>query len=214
MYIQLWNLQNLKKLSLDGTALKAVPASVGRLRKLEVLSLSKNSLKTLPITLGFCEKLKVLNLQRNHLRHIPAVVLELSNLTELKRLDNPLTERYHMPAPHYVLKHTRIAETENKNEKKVYNPKSLQTLCTKSVFTSKVDYWKQACLGPLQCKILDQLATTMDVCDNCGTVVFKQGKVFYLCPLIYPIRYRRKSKYRWYNVILYHNDLHYHYRST
>lgn len=177
--MQLWNLQNLKKLSLDSTKLKALPASVGRLRKLEVLSLAKNDLYTLPITLGFCENLRMLNLQGNKFRNIPAVVLELTALKELKRLDNPLTERYNMQGPRYVIEHRRdmyVSSSSKSNTVKVFNPKSLQTLCTKSVFTSKLDYWKQSCLGPLQCKILDKLAVEMDVCDNCGTVVFKKGE--------------------------------------
>ena len=177
-FVQFWNLQNLKKLSLDSTKLKALPASVGRLRKLEVLSLAKNSLNTLPITLGFCENLSLLNLQGNNFRNIPAVVLELTALKELKRLDNPLTERYNMQGPRYVIEHRRdmyVSSSSKANTAKVFNPKSLQTLCTKSVFTSKLDYWKQSCLGPLQCKILDKLAVEMDICDNCGTVVFKKG---------------------------------------
>ena len=176
--MQLWNLQNLKKLSLDDTKLKSLPASIGRLRKLEVLSLAKNDLKTLPITLGFCENLSVLNLQRNKFGHIPAVVLELTALKELKRLDNPLAERYNMQGPHFVIEYKRenfVGSSNKNNTAKVFNPKSLQTLCAKSVFTSKLDYWKRACLGPLQCKILDKLAVEMDVCDNCGTVVFKKG---------------------------------------
>ena len=173
--MQLWNLQNLKKLSLDDTSLTALPASVGRLRKLETLSLSKNKLKTLPITLGFCEKLQTLNLQTNQFSYIPAVVFELPALREVKRLNNPLTERYNLQAPRYTQQHTRNIVPKNKDEKKVFNPRSLQTLCTKSVFTAKVDYWKGECLGPLQCKILDRLAVDMDICDHCGTVVFRQG---------------------------------------
>jgi Leucine-rich repeat (LRR) protein len=169
----------LKKLSLESTKLKALPASVGRLGKLEVLSLAKNDLYTLPITLGFCENLRVLNLQGNKFQNIPAVILELTALKELKRLDNPLTERYHMQAPRYTSEHRRdsyVSSSSKNNTVKVFNPKSLQTLCTKSVFTSKLDYWKQSCLGPLQCKILDKLAVEMDVCNNCGTVVFKKGE--------------------------------------
>lgn len=174
---QLWNLPNLKKLSLDKTSLTALPGSVGRLRKLEVLTLSNNSLKTLPITLGFCENLKVLDLHGNNFRHIPAVVLQLTSLKDLKRLYNPLTERYNLQAPEYTMKHKRSTVSSNDTKKKVYNPRSLQTICTKSVFMSKIDYWKRACLGPLQCKILDKLAVEMDICDNCGTVVFRQGKL-------------------------------------
>lgn len=165
----------MKKLSLDKTSLTALPASVGRLWKLEVLSLSNNSLKTLPITLGFCENLEVLNLQNNNFRHIPAVVLKLSSLKELKRLHNPLTERYNMQGPEYIIKHTQEPTSKSKSEKQIFNPRTLQTICTKSVFAAKIDYWKHACLGPLQCKILDKLAVEMDICDNCGTVVFRQG---------------------------------------
>ena len=133
--------------------------------------MATNDLTTLPITLGFCDNLSILNLQGNKFHHIPSVVLELTALKELKRLYNPLTERYHMQGPHYVKEYTNSTDSV-----KVFNPKSLQTLCTKSVFTSKIDYWKQSHLGPLQCKILDKLAVEMDVCDNCGTVVFKKGE--------------------------------------
>lgn len=80
-----------------------------------------------------------------------------------------------MQGPHYVIRHKYSRSSGDKDQKKVYNPRSLQTLCTKSVFTSKLNYWKHACLGPLQCKILDKLAVEMDICDNCGTVVFVQG---------------------------------------
>lgn len=157
--LQFWNMHNLKKLCLDCTDLKSVPSSIGRLRNLEVLSLNSNALSDLPITLGFCQKLNVLNLKANRFTLIPGVVLKLMNLKDLRRLDNPLVKDT-------LMRGVPAADTAT-----VHNPTSLQSLCTRAVFVSHIDYWEQENLGPLQCKTLDYLASSLFLCDRCGTVI-------------------------------------------
>ena len=161
---------------MDNTSLAVFPASVGRLRKLEVLSLAKNKLKDLPVTIRFCESLRVLNLQRNCFKQIPGVVLHLKNLQELKRLDNPLTPRYAMGGPKYTQAKNSTSTNTDKNKEVKFNPHSLQTLCTQTVFSTQVDYWQHTIIGPLQCKTLDRLAATFALCEHCKRAIPNPGK--------------------------------------
>lgn len=168
-------MQNLKKLLMDSTSLQTFPASVGRLRKLEVLSLSSNKLSDLPVTLRFCENLKILNLQGNNFKQIPGVVLHLNNLEELRRLNNPLTARYNMAGPQYVRSITNTPK-KKPDEPIKFNPHSLQTLCTKTIFSAQLDYWQKTSIGPLQCKTLDRLAATFALCEHCKQAIPNPGK--------------------------------------
>ena len=159
---------------MDSTGLKKFPPSAGRLRKLEVLSLSKNKLEDLPVTLGFCQSIKVLNLQGNQFRRIPGIVLHLKNLKELRRLDNPLPPRWQgFASP----PHVNVPKQSTSSKENIYNPESLQTLCTKVTFTHQVDYWKHESLGVLQCKTLDSLASQFTVCEQCHTAIPNTGKL-------------------------------------
>lgn len=173
MQIQLWNLHNLKSLSITKSQLKALSGSVGRLSKLEELDLSFNQLSSLPITLSFCKQLNTLDLHHNKFRQLPGVVLQLPKLHTLRRLDNPLTPRYQCHGPHYTRKINK--GQPKKDEKKVYQPLSLQASCTTVVFTSKLNYWKTNLIGPLQCKTLDSLATQFISCDSCSRMLPDQG---------------------------------------
>ena len=159
---------------MDSTGLKKFPPSAGRLRKLEILSLSKNKLEDLPVTLGFCQSIKVLNLQGNQFRRIPGIILHLKNLKELRRLDNPLPPRWQgFASPPHV---NVSKQSTSSKEKNIYNPESLQTLCTKVTFTHQIDYWKHESLGALQCKTLDSLASQFTVCEQCHTAIPNTGK--------------------------------------
>lgn len=170
--IQFWNLHNLKKLVMDSTGLTSLPPSVGRLQKLEVLSLSKNKLSDLPPTIAFCKNLRVLNLQGNSFKSVPGVVLHLKKLEELRRLDNPLTARWNgfATAPHIV-----AVPPQKSKEKQAHNPDSLQTMCTKTILSTQIDYWKGDVVGPLQCKTLDSLASQFTICENCHVALPKAG---------------------------------------
>ena len=169
---------------MDGAGLSTFPPSIGRLRKLETLTLSKNKLTDLPVTLTFCENLKVLNLKGNSFNRIPGIVLRLKKLEDLRRIDNPLPLRWNGFAspPHVTSAYSNPntkSNTENSKTKEgaavTYNPDGLQMLCTKAVFTNQLDYWKLDMLGPLQCKILDSLASQFVICENCHTAIPKQG---------------------------------------
>lgn len=171
--LQLWNLNNLKKLSITNSGLKSLSGSIGRLRKLEFLDLSCNQLCSLPITLSFCKNLDTLDLHKNRFRQLPGVIFQLPKLNTLRRLDNPLTPRYDCYGPHF----TRIVNESSHNEKKVYQPLSLQANCTATIFTSKLDYWKTDFIGPLQCKTLDRLATQFTICNHCDRMLFDKGEI-------------------------------------
>ena len=82
--IELAQLTNLTKLSLDNNRLTSVPAELGRLTNLEQLKLNDNQLNTLPSELGQLSNLKQLGLCDNLLTSVPA---ELGWLTNLTRLD-------------------------------------------------------------------------------------------------------------------------------
>ena len=167
-------MQSLKKLLMDNTSLQTFPASVGRLRKLEVLSLTNNHLSDLPVTLQFCENLRVLNLQKNNFRQIPGIVLHLKKLEELRRLNNPLSATYDISGPRYVRCNTNTPKKKT-NEPTKFNPHSLQTLCSKTIFSSQLDYWQKTTIGPLQCKTLDRLAATFALCEHCNRSIPSPG---------------------------------------
>lgn len=176
-------MQSLKKLVMDNTSLQTFPASVGRLRKLEVLSLTKNNLRDLPVTLRFCQNLRVLNLQRNNFRQIPGIVLHLKKLEELRRLDNPLSATYDISGPRYVRCQTNTPKKTGNTPIK-FNPHSLQTVCSKTIFSSQLDYWQKTTVGPLQCKTLDSLAATFALCEHCNRAIPCQGKHTYYVIII------------------------------
>lgn len=179
--IQLWNLQNLKKLSITSSSLKSFPGSVGRLDKLEHLDLSNNHLSTLPITLAFCKNLRSLDLKKNKFRQLPGVIQRLHHLTTLRRFENPLTPIHSCQAPQY----TRKISTSDKDTKKVFQPIGLQASCTKVIFASQVNYWETDAIGPLQCKTLDRLAAGFSICDNCNRMLSEQATKFQVEVLLF-----------------------------
>ena len=148
--------------------LKELPPSIGRLRRLKHLSISNNYLSTLPVTLAFCQSLSYLNISKNKFRVVPGIVLELQQLEDLRRLDNPLHKRWegYERVPHISL--VRLKSTAKKT---IYNPDSLQALCTRTVMTCHVDYWSEGSFPPLQCKMLDSYASLYTYCGNCHNVI-------------------------------------------
>lgn len=171
--LQLWGLHNLRKLSITDSKLESIPGSVGRLKQLEELDLSRNKLKHLPVTLTFCSKLVTLDLHRNEFTSLPGTILSLKNLKTLRRLDNPLYSRGDFNKPH--LSRKRFLNCTKSSDKKTYSPLSLQSSCTKVIFTSELDYWEDKTIGQLQCKILDTvLAVQFINCDHCNRMISLQ----------------------------------------
>lgn len=166
--LQFWSLSQLLVLKLDKTGLTELPSSVGRLNRLEHLSMKDNKLTTLPITLGFCCSLKYLNLAHNRFTTLPGVILQLAALEEFRRLDNPLVKRSDNcnSWPHI---HTSSSTPAPKK-----NPDSLQALSARAVMTTKIDYWEEE-IPPLQCKMLDYLASQYNYCENCHRAISGKG---------------------------------------
>ena len=167
--IQFWNMQNLKRLLLDSMGLTTFPPSVGRLRQLEVFSVKNNELHDLPVTLAFCTKLKDLNLQNNKFKRLPGVLLRLPNLQELRRFGNPLPQLF--SGQFYQPPHIYINTSSGSSQCQKPAFMSLQSLCTKVIFTHHIDYWATGTVGPLQCKILDCLASQFNVCEYCNRAI-------------------------------------------
>ena len=175
--MQFWNMQNLKRLSLDSMGLTTFPPSVGRLRQLEVLSVKNNELHDLPVTLAFCTRLKDLNLQNNKFKCLPGVLLRLPNLQELRRFGNPLPQ---LSSGFYQPPHIYIHTPSRSSRYLKPTLMSLQSLCTKVIFTHHIDYWANGTVGPLQCKTLDRLASQFTVCEHCNIAIPNKGIYMYL----------------------------------
>ena len=169
LLLQLWSLTALRTLKLDKTGLKEVPPSIGRLRQLRHLSLSENSLTALPVTLSFCQAIIYLNISKNNFQSIPGVILQLQNLTDLRRLDNPLPKRWegYESFPHLLKKSLSAIKKKN--------PDHLQALCTRTIMTCHVDYWSENSFPPLQCKMLDSFASMYTYCENCHNAIDTSG---------------------------------------
>ena len=175
-------MKRLKKLILDNMGLTSLPPSVGRLRQLEVLSLTQNQLSTLPVTLASCESLRELNLTGNRFTSVPSILLRLPHLEDLRRLSNPLLQLFDGFAspPHIKVS---IPKTAKQQTSTVFNPDSLQGLCARAVFSNQMDYWaSDCCVGPLQCRHLDCLASQFKLCEHCNAVVQNTGMAYY-CPI-------------------------------
>ena len=170
--VQFWSLSQLKTLKLDKTGIQLLPASVGRLQELEVLSLKSNGLTGLPITLGFCKNLKHLNLQGNKFTAIPGIVLKLKGLDELHRFYNPLLQRWNgMENPPHI-RSSKVTPPS----KKTWTPDNLQSLAARTVMAEQVDYWQNSRFPPLQCKIIDSLASKYQYCGHCHQTIVGVGE--------------------------------------
>lgn len=172
--MQFWSLPQLKVLKLDQTDLLELPGSVGRLQYLHELGLSRNKLTDLPITLENCKSLKKLSLNGNSFRAIPGVVLKLKALEDLRRLCNPLLERFNMA------NHPHITATQVKSSSKgPWDPASLQSLAARAVSSltlkGQVDYWENNILPPRQCKLMDRLAPSYKYCEHCCKTITDTG---------------------------------------
>ena len=82
---QVGNLEELRKLEIPHNQLEVLPESIGHLLKLERLSVASLPLTALPESLSNCEKLTDLNLMS--VLSVPSLALDISKLTQLKRLN-------------------------------------------------------------------------------------------------------------------------------
>jgi len=82
----------LKILWIDKTALKTLPAQIGKLAKLEILQITENFLEEFPPEIGNLSNLEYLYLKTNKLRRLPSEVGKLTKLEILQITENFLEE--------------------------------------------------------------------------------------------------------------------------
>lgn len=87
-----FKLKNLHELDVSRNKLDSVPAEIGMLTNLTILNLSNNNLELLPDEIGNLNNLNYLNLNRNKIVALPRSIGNLSNLERLDLWDNELSE--------------------------------------------------------------------------------------------------------------------------
>jgi internalin A len=89
---ELFELEQLEVLDLDGNRLIAIPEAISRLRNLSTLWLANNSLASLPQSMAKLRQLTRLSLVGNRFERVPDVIYELRSLEDLHLSHNRITE--------------------------------------------------------------------------------------------------------------------------
>ncbi len=116
---ELFQLTELRELTVKGCRLCVVNQNIGKLTKLQYLNLDRNKLLRLPETFGLLTELRFLSISRNILETFPNSISKLKNLSAIDAWDNPL----------YVLPES-ISALEN----------TLKTLDLRQIPISKSEY--------------------------------------------------------------------------
>lgn len=80
---ELFNLTNLKTLSISGTNITEIPKEISKLKNLERLSFSGNKLSSLPEEIYKMENLKYVDFDNNEFSEFPDKLLNLKNLESI-----------------------------------------------------------------------------------------------------------------------------------
>lgn len=116
---ELFQLTELRALTVKGCRLCVVNQNIDKLTKLEILNLDKNKLLRLPESIGNLKNLKYLCISRNIIETLPNSISNLKQLTYIDAWDNPL----------YILPES-IKELQ----------KTLQTLDLRQIPLTKTEY--------------------------------------------------------------------------
>ena len=92
LFLILWQLTGLEKLSLYGNNLTSIPSQIGQLSSLTDLDLSDNNLVSLPDEMDQLKNLTELGLNNNNLESISEDIGKLTNLTRLWLNNNQLNK--------------------------------------------------------------------------------------------------------------------------
>lgn len=91
---EVFELQNLKLLTLHGNSINLLPDKIGLLKNLHTLELRLNQLSNLPDAIGDLQNLRILSLKYNQLVHLPDTIGQLQNLQSFELGRNQLV---HLP---------------------------------------------------------------------------------------------------------------------
>ncbi len=80
---ELFNLKNLKSLSISGTNISEIPKEISQLKKLERLSFSGNNLSNIPSEIYDLENLTSIDLDNNQFVEFPERLLEMKKLESI-----------------------------------------------------------------------------------------------------------------------------------
>lgn len=116
---ELFQLTELRELTVKGCRLCVLNQNIDKLTKLEILNLDKNKLLRLPESIGNLKNLKYLCISRNIIETLPNSISNLKQLTYIDAWDNPL---YILPESIKALQ------------------KSLQTLDLRQIPLTKTEY--------------------------------------------------------------------------
>ena len=119
MPVELFQLTELRELTVKGCRLCVLNQNIDKLTKLEILNLDKNKLLRLPESIGNLKNLKYLCISRNIIETLPNSISNLKQLTYIDAWDNPL---YILPESIKALQ------------------KSLQTLDLRQIPLTKTEY--------------------------------------------------------------------------
>lgn len=117
--VELFQLTELRELTVKGCRLCVLNQNIDKLTKLEILNLDKNKLLRLPESIGNLKNLKYLCISRNIIETLPNSISNLKQLTYIDAWDNPL---YILPESIKALQ------------------KSLQTLDLRQIPLTKTEY--------------------------------------------------------------------------
>ena len=107
----------------------------------------------------------MLNIFGNDFKAIPGVVLNLQNLKSLRRLNNPLVQRW---SGLETFPHIKVVKTQ-KQQNLDGTVETLQCQAARTVMSFHIDYWSADSLPSLQCKLLDSYGSKYNYCHNCHT---------------------------------------------
>ena len=87
---ELFQLTELRELTVKGCRLCIVNQNISKLQRLQILNLDKNKLLRLPESIGELQDLRLLVISRNILETFPESISKLKCLTTIDAWDNPL----------------------------------------------------------------------------------------------------------------------------